>query len=382
MLLNAILALFTIYLTYKKPLAIRFDFQKKTTGSKIGDCELGNIEEIKNLQLLDFKGLASMLTEERGFELIEHGYRRRDLALSCLALRHFDVARALGRSPERATLSYKKSKLPLYPSLGDEDFERISRFIAEERYPLTARGLLVALKRLEKADREKSKGVKRDLAATLYLTDEFQLVFQLFQRAGTKIGKGAVAELLIEGPWELVDNFCRDQRQSHDLSQESLRSFLHSYLNARSKSSALLLVLLDYSHTVNRLDDRTLVQILSLLPAEGKLVQSFSKALANSPRGSSVKELAKRKLGLEAEGSPSGELAQKPGPRPSVGELRPHFRERPPAAPAPFIHIVERGETLATISTKYRVSQDFLMEFNHLPTSNLKPGMTLKVPRR
>jgi len=88
----------------------------------------------------------------------------------------------------------------------------------------------------------------------------------------------------------------------------------------------------------------------------------------------------RREALLDAYRAQGSETAARLSPRPSIGELRPVFREQPPASPSPRTHVIKQGESLWLIANKYQISIEKLMEFNGLHSTVLQPGRTLKIP--
>lgn len=366
MLLNALFFVLFLYASFKKPLAMRFDFQKAKHPPRVFAT---NFEELEKLKILALNNLAKQLRDKT---LLEQGYRKRDLALSLLVSRAFDIERALGKKPSARELVLKDGEcLALFPGLNDREFESIISFLEEEKWPLTPQGLLLALKRI--GMREES------LNQTFYLTPAFQLIEQLFHELRPPVDKKIILALLIDGGYERLEKTIQTQKNALDLSESGRRAILLDYLKGGSKIAAALILRTDLSYALNRLEDDELILLLSNLSPASKLSIAFAKRILNAPRSDAVHKAARNLIAPQ--NKTKEEVAQRPGPRPGIGELRPTFRERPPAAPAPDVHIVQRGETLASIAAKHQVSQEYLIQINRLASTTLRPGSTLRIPR-
>ncbi|NGX53310.1 MAG: hypothetical protein K1000chlam4_00019, partial [Chlamydiae bacterium] len=139
-----------------------------------------------------------------------------------------------------------------------------------------------------------------------------------------------------------------------------------------SKTAAYLLLITDSDYALHQLDDSTICEIIALIPEKTQEAARFVQALLDSRRGEPVHRHALAQIGQYS----GRELT----PRPAQGELRPTFRERPPASPDPRLHIIQPGESLWLISHKYNIPIEDLMLHNHLQTTVLQPGKTLKIP--
>ncbi|MFZ0566133.1 MAG: LysM peptidoglycan-binding domain-containing protein, partial [Chlamydiales bacterium] len=140
-----------------------------------------------------------------------------------------------------------------------------------------------------------------------------------------------------------------------------------------------LLLVTDFQFATRKLDDSQVCQVLHLLSVKSNEALSFAKKMAASNRGDLVCREAKEWLADILELSEE-EVAGRFVPRPGIGELRPIFRDPPPASPPPQVHLIQPGESLWLIARKYSVSIDALIEFNHLPSTVIRPGQTLKIP--
>ena len=365
--LNAFLLLFIFYFSFKKPIALTYDFPKS---KKVSAHFISNVEEIEKLKALPTKKLIQALNDTT---LFEQGYRRRDLSLSLLASKHFDIERALQKRPSMRHLRLSEGEtLTLFPGLTDSDFEKISTFISEEKWPLTTQGLFLALKQNKKKD--------DSLIDAFTQSAEFNLVERLFLNTSPSLGKKILLPLIVESPFEVLESFVQKQKKELDLSPRARRGFLIDCMKGGSKLSALVLLRTDSRFVLEELDNDTLILLLTKLPYHHDLSRAFAKKLLTSLRSDRVLKVAR--LFLRKGEKEEEAVAVRPGPRPSVGELRPVFRENPIAAPAPSVHVVQKGETLNTIARRYHVSLEALYQYNHLQTQEIRERQTLKIPQR
>ncbi len=156
------------------------------------------------------------------------------------------------------------------------------------------------------------------------------------------------------------------------------RQLLLRACQQQCKTAAYLLLICDFDYTLKSLDDGQIEQLASLFCHPTGEAIHFFKSLAASLRSDAIKQLALQKLKeWKEELEP---VAAKLSPRPSVGELRPVFRDPVPASPPPRLHIVQPGDSLWRLSSKYNVPIEKLMEFNGISSTNLPLGKALKIP--
>lgn len=359
-LLNLIfLSIFFYFFVRENPLPFLYDFAPAALNCG-KQKNFSNHAKLSELASLSYEKLVAKL-EKKTF--IEDGYLERDLSLAILCHKyHFDIARALGKKTlsSRTLAINAKTSLNLFPNLTDDDYKNISLFLSQERFPLTNQGLFLSLKKTGLA-------LNPPLAVTFCRTQEYMLAEMLFQNAGIQIKKKWLLNLLLEGKWETLSSFYQAQSQALDLSSEARRDFLLTYLKQGSKTAAQFFLLTDREFALKKLTDRDLCLLLDALPHQSQKTALFAKELLGSLRGDLVHQKAE-------------EIAQIRPPRAATGELRPAFRDRPLSSPTPKQHIIQKGETLATISERYQLSQEELMRLNHLPSPNIRPGNILKLP--
>ncbi|MCH9627358.1 MAG: hypothetical protein S4CHLAM2_09970 [Chlamydiales bacterium] len=362
-LLNvALVGVFFYFLIRDNPL--HFHYQPKVE-VKAENRSL-NSTFVARLQTLSFEELVELLSDQ---QMVGQGYRVRDFAAAALVKVHaFDLRRALGNrllSERRWDLG--DQTLTLYPGLTEEDCADLALFARTERFPFKVKKLL------EKIDLEQRDP---ELLAYFCHTPEFILVETLFVRTQLPISKGTLLNLVCEGGWERLARFVEAQQQQSDFSDLVRREFLLDYVAGASKTAAYLLLITDFDFALNQLDDHQMVSVLQLLDVKTQEAMHFMQALSTSLRSEAVCQQAVQRLAEFGEEEVAGRYV----PRPSVGQLRPVFRESPPAAPAPSMHLVQPGESLWLIAQKYRVPVELLMEVNGLHSTVIQPGKSLQIP--
>lgn len=359
----ALIGVFFYFLILGNPL--HFCFQPKEE-VKVEKTPV-NPSFLGRLQALSFDHLVELLSDRR---MVEQGYRVCDFAAAALSTFYdFDVARALGKRclPMRKWV-FDETIFTLYPGLREEDFEQLAAFAKMEIYPFTTKGLL-----------EKIAANEKDTQLLSYFchTPEFILLERLFARTELQITKGTLLAMVREGGWKRFEEFYMSQEEKADFSENARRELLLGYVETGSKTAAYLLLVTDSEYALKQLEDSHVARMLDLLDVKTAEATHFVRQVVDSPRGDKVREQAFRRLAEYC----GDEFAGRYVPRPSEGNLRPVFRESPPAAPAPSTHIVQPGESLWLIARKYSVPLELLMEVNHLQSTVIQPGKTLKIPQ-
>lgn len=433
-MLNAVFVLIFFYFILKdRPVSSSFDY-KPITSSLISRFS----EPVINAQAIRvFQGMTyeQLLEKLQATKLMEDGYTERDLALACLVKEHFfDIRKALlGKMVQPRELYYQhgleKKTVIIFAGLMERDYQQIQHFIATEKWPLTSQGLF---KRLQVQILEKSEIQDSTLTQAFCQTPEFLAVETLFGRSGVPIKKRILLNLLAEGSWESLAQFVLSQKDSQDFSPARRQCLLLDYISQNSRTAAYLIAMTDRLYAEKRLDDHQVCLILNLLNEKTVEVQLFAKELLAGPRSDVVHQLAAKRL-YEYAGEPvpdsidykialakfcpddikrakqtaaeiaAQKIAQQEmikslpknlvfstvnqeadkkeiSKNVGVGNLRPKFRDKPPASPSPRSHIVQDGESLWMISRKYKVGLEDLMQHNSLQSSIIKPGRVLKIP--
>ncbi len=262
-------------------------------------------------------------------ELVEDGYTKRDLALSCLvAWHHFDVERALSSYvQERRLVRFDAKELILFPGLTDCHYEAVFRFVQREMWPFTAEGLFIEIQ-------HKLPTFDPSLLAAFSQTKEVLAVSTMFSRSGVCVDMSVLISLLVDGDFEMIRALKGDKR-----------AFLLDYVRKGSKIAARLFFEIDKEYVLKRLSDQDILLFKQLLPPH----EEFSKALAASPRSDAVRGIQIK------ESAPLQEL------------------------PLVHTHVVEEGESLWRIARRYKTTVSELMESNQLEGERIRPGRVLKI---
>lgn len=359
--LNAIfLAIFFYFFVKESPIPITFSYRSV---SAVDTYYLKNVQVLETLEKIPFDSIPSFLKDTRH---IEDGVTMRDLCLSYLvAKEQFDVERALGRKPLlKGTLAVEDKKFPLF-DITDKDFKIIVHFASIEKFPYTMERLFFVIQ-------EKGETIDSSFLQMFFESEDFLCVEKLF--ALFPLQKKVILTMLLEGTFEMLHGFTLAQKENFDNSDKKRREFLLKYLTEGSKTASLLLLHTDLNFAVKFLDDKMALTLLQRLPEKNEKGFMFAAALLNSPRS----EILKR--GAEIYISQDKELAKKFFNRPSIGQLRPVYRDTPPKAPAPSYHTIATGDSLWSLSRKYQVPIETLMQLNNLTTTNLTVGKLLKLP--
>lgn len=375
-----------------------------------------NEQLLRAYSMLSFQDLLLRLDNK---ELIEDGYTRRDLALSCLvAFHHFNLERALGGLeiqkrliPFRNAQGEEQIPLIIFPSLADFQYDAIQHYARTEKWPFTSQGLFFEIQR-NHFPRDPS------LLEAFYLTPHFHTLFLLFTRTGLKMEREVLVEMLAQGDWNVLNSFTEQQRQAQDLSLEKRRSLLLDYLDQRSTIAAKIFLETDLEYTFKRMSDAQVLTLFDILPNNYPALITFARDLIVSPRCDAVWKKAATLLytsAAEVVPEPYDHLATLhrfaphlvPPPSESIAAAAPQaipevvadaFIEASPvetrkantpqgkAAPNKSTkrrtHTVVAGDNLWKIARKYRVTVDSIMRLNRLESERLRLGKTLEIPDR
>lgn len=361
-----LIAAFAFFLIDKTPVAM-------TRASKT-ELVTTNGQIFASMSRLTFRELVSFLTNR---DLVEEGYTKRDLAIAALvAYHHFNLEKALSASPVqvRRLVLANEQTIDVFPALTDDQFEAIIRFAYQEKWPLTARGLF-ALLQTQKSPRDES------LEQAFFLTPEFYALQVLFQKTEAPQEPQTLLHLAVEGSWELLDQFFKEQSKVLDFSLEKRRSLLSSYLSLHSEQAAQLFLETDFTHALKRLEDKQILELLALLKKQSEQGTKFCIELLRSPRSDAIWQAAAMTLYAYA-----GEMPALPiDPQTVLARFSPEVKKEPEAPPpkaaAPSLfHVVKAGENLWKISRQYKVKVNEIVQINGLENNSLFPGMTLKLP--
>jgi LysM repeat protein len=353
---------------------------------------------IRYFKTLTLEQLVAKLTNA---ELVESGYRTKDLALACLVtFHHFDLSRALLddiQPTQTRLISFglrkdgKPAKVLVYPGLSEKQYESIIRFAKRERWPLTSKGLFLNIKNTKNSRLS-------SLAEAFYLTPEFISVEMLFNRADTVVQKTEILNVLTDGTFVMLSTFAEHQKQSQDLTAARRQHFLLEYIKNHSKNAAYLLLKTDGPVIVRKLDDLHIKMILSLLTDKTAESGKFALTLLTSPRGDAVWQMAAIRL-YEYAGEKIPEQfqhhaallkflpanmqfkrLQEPIQKEITSTVLPAETKQQEVKATELLHIVQEGDSLWKISRRYDVDIDLLKKHNQLSSDFLKPGIHLKIP--
>ena len=240
---------------------------------------------IRALKILTIQDLIQKLPDKR---VVENGFTVGDLSLAILAnFYYFDIERALQRSLEQKVIPYgnKGETLLVYPALKEEDFFQIERFIRQEKWPFRAQGLYRLLKN-DKFNRDKT------LADAFFSTPEYLSAERLLSRAPVIPEKNEILELILSGQWGHLAALHEKQRTALDLSEGPRRLFLLSWIQNGSLPAASLLLKTDWDFAIKKIDDKTTIQILTLLKGKPELAKKYAEEILKTPRSNIVRKSA------------------------------------------------------------------------------------------
>ncbi len=292
---------------------------------KIQRVLLSNGEMLSRYFLMSFEELVKELYDETH---VEQGYRKCDLALSCLvAFHYFDLERAVPGFPlEKRQFTFinreKEISLPLYPGLSEGSFEAIRTFARTEIWPLTPEGLFQ-----EFCARERSPD---SLKEALLMTGEF---YALKRKLHALLSDESILELVKLSKWSSLANFT------------SLQDFLLSCVEKDSQLAAYLLVHLEREFALKYLDNVQMEKLLSLLTEKTPEVEAFVAEVANGLRPENLTK-----------------------------------QEVKPPQEKEHLYTVQPGDSLWKISREFDVKVEVLRMLNKIESDHLKPGTTLILP--
>lgn len=301
----AVLSLLLFWVLREKPPTPYCELKPAASGEQeipLAD-QRGCAEVLAQLSKLPFSQLVNRLYNA---QLIENGYAERDLALACMvAFHHFDFQRALPKNaqPQQSRLLSWKPKdrekavsFFVYPDLTQAHYDSMIQFAKTERWPLTGEGLFELLK-----TQKNQKKFDDHLIETFVLTPQFWTVELLFNRSGQKASRQDILIVLLEGDWNLLQQFVDQQRQVHDSSDARRQKFLLDYIKAGSRSAAVMLLKSEWDFAVKKIDDLQVAAIIKLLPLYLEEGQAYAKEMLVSPRSTNVWREASQWLYTQAE---------------------------------------------------------------------------------
>lgn len=327
-----------------------------------------------SISRLSFRELVSYLTNR---DLVEEGYTKRDLAVAALtAYHHFHLEKALSSPPDqvRTLVLAGGETIDLFPGLTEEQFDAIIRFAYQEKWPLTSKGLFSSLQN-QPHPRDES------LEQAFFLTPEFYSLKLLFQKTDAPQERQTLLDLALEGSWASLENLSREVALHGTFSVEMRRLYLMNMLKNHSEMAARLLLTTDFQFALKRLEDKSILDLLSLLKKESDVGTRVCLELLRSARGDAILEAAAMTLYSYA-----GEMPTLPiNPKAVLARFSSSKNKEMPVqvlkeASVSRFHIVKDGESLWKISRQYKVKVEDIVKVNGLENDSLFPGMTLKLP--
>lgn len=407
--LNIILVALFFYWNYKERPPTPY-FELKPASAKEQQSPLAvdssDSEVIRYFRRMPLEWLVSRLSNT---QLVENGYTQRDLALASLVTFHnFDLDRALAGQPapqQKRSIHYGKFRdgtaavLTVFPGLSDKQYAAIVNFASTERWPLTGKGLFLALQKEEKRTRDPS------LVDGFLMTPEFTTVEMLFSRNVVPVDKEELLAVVLESSWEQLGSFVQQQKVIQDLSPARRQAFLLSYIQNKSRAAAYLMLKTDGAFAARKLDDAQVLQMLELLDRKTLEGGQFAVALLTSPRSDTVWQRAAARL-YEYSGEP---MPQKDPRQAALARFAPGYKGEEPKVvsspmpvptPAPLppkpvaiapkkpiipqrqdrVYVVQDGDSLWKISRRFNVDMDVIRAYNQLDSDILRPGRALKIP--
>jgi hypothetical protein len=322
--------------------------------------------------------------------LVEDGYAKRDYALACLvAFHYFDIQKALvGISLQTRYLEFvhqeggERIKLEVFSGLNNAHFEALYAFAKVEKWPFTPQGLYVYLQRMNTYS-----NVPDSLKEAFYLTPHFHYLWRLFNRSEKKVGVEELLQLAFEVQWDVLDKLYREFVMTEDLSEEMKRHVLIELVSNKSSFAAKRFLQEDRDFALNKLDDSTILYLLSQLSEETPQALEFARQLLVSVRSDSVLKAAAYKLYTLVKEIPPhpydhtkalARFLPQVLVKDEVEALNHHESEK---VNFRKVHLVVKGDTLWKVAHDYHVSLSELIKINHLTAiSVIRPGMKLDIP--
>jgi LysM repeat protein len=337
-------------------------------------AEPTNSFQLQAYSRLSFRELCAMLTNT---DLVEDGLTKRDLALAALVSFHdFNLEKAIGIPSQRRAFSMDGRPIELYPGLSDDQYGAILHYAYLEKWPLTSRGLFLALQKSAKPRDEA-------LVQAFSLSPEFFAVQTLFQKSEAPITADQIIDLISSGTWQMLDGFVHEQTQMLDFSVERRRHLVLSYLALQSPAAADLLLQTDFAFALKRLNDPGVIDVLSQASMSDTL-QKFCIELMHSARSDAVYEKSAEWLYKMAN-------EEMPKPFDKVKAMA-RFTPQPVAAPVAAkkqeiqtsssgkTYVVQEGDSLWKIARHHHVTVEDIIKLNKLEKEKIKPKMILKIP--
>ncbi len=352
-------------------------------------------QSLRELELLDFDALVLALVD---VDSVACGYKKQDLAISVLALRHHvDVERALGSMvPVRRLFTYMSqdqalTPIVLYPDLTADQIRSICEFTRTEKWPYTLEGLLITYK--ETPDPL--------LKETIIHTNAYRTVHILLSRS-TQVSPDAIFDFVLHVDYKHIKNLHNQMVKVQDFSAEVRRGFLLDTM----PESGFILYMTDPRFCLQSLSDKEALKLLQALEKHPEAAKSYALDLLEAPRSKAVwnqaivmlstqmqldPQIENRKSLLERAGrkeaekpvQPVQKAASKPEPTAQPKpQPKPQLKLQPKPQIKEILYVVQQGDTLWHISKRFGVEIDQIKKHNKLTSDALKPGSTLRIPQK
>jgi LysM repeat protein len=356
------------------------------------NLSLGSMELLSQYFELSYEALLEELLDP---QLVEEGFAKRDYALGCLVSFHyFDIQKALsGVALQPRAIEFihheggERAKIDLFAGLTDAHFEAIASFAKIEKWPLTSQGLFHQIKRFSELTK-----LPQSLKDAFFQTEIFLQFWRLFHHFSSSFSKEIVLAMMSAGDWDYIDSFYDHLCHEKSFSDYSVKEFLLYLIERKSPIAAKVLLEFDSDFALQKLDDHSILFLLSQLDKSITKPEAFARQLLVSVRSDYIHVAAGKKLyELFGEVEPFPYDHQK-----ALIRFFPNYFQKPEIAKAPTLaqkdsaslkkivkreYLVAKGDTIWKIALKHHVSVKDLLKENQLNSSSvIKPGMKLLIP--
>jgi hypothetical protein len=336
----------TFILKEKKLETLLHASPSQQSGGAFQELKWKNRDVLKEYETCSFTDLIYELGSD---ELVEQGYRRRDLALAFLTTyHHFDLRRALpGVEVQKRPFIYsdQREKIDLIPGLDQNSFEMVIYFARFEKWPLTSQGLFEEMK-------HRCHDIPDSLAETFFLSKEFYQLEKAFHQFPFAFSRESLLDLLLEGDWEVVEEAISQIQEDPSREIGSIAPFLARFPESKLAAYLLIAAYPDYPYTY--FSHERIEQLIGHLDERTEDAEQFLKKVIDSLRPDEIRQLAEKQLTSWKEVSSEPEL---------------HYQ-------------VKRGDSLWGVSRQFGVPMKMLREANGLNSDTLNPGQILRIPQK
>ena len=349
---------------------------------------LTNAKCLENFSKLDFNELVQLLNDS---EILEDGFSKRDLALgSLVSFYHFDIEKSLlnmklqVRKFNFLQENGENKIITLFSNLNDYHYESIIHYVSREKWPFTTKGLYNFLKKSKVFPRATS------LEEAFFMSSEFMAVRTFFNRDDIFIKHDTLLEMILEAPFDFLENFSNEQKVNRDFCQNKRREFLLNYMTNGSKVAAKIFLQIDFEHSLKRLNDQEVFSLIENLSIESDDEEKFCKKILTSIRADEVLEKAAEKLY-----SFYGEDFEKPFNLDKALQRFVHLKNTKMTSTVisevtlidskemENTYIVKQGDSLWKISRKFNISVNELIKKNNMSIDKIIfPGKKIRIPKK